>query len=226
MADVQYCDLDLTGDDIKKRLEKIVTLEGDIGKIGTYDENEIKSDGYLGKLQKKIKTVENTVNSLKGSDLTNLTNQVKDLKGEVEKQTPKIEQNESNIASLKAKTIGDKQPLNTPSLQDQIISKVSQSDFKVLKDQVSEIKNKNSEQDTTLAAIGRIEDTENKQEGSGDLLKLQKIIKEHQEYIDKIETLEGQLNGLNKTLNSYYDTFQNDITKLRERVSKLEGKNK
>lgn len=226
MADVQYCDLDLTGGDIKKRLEKVVTLESDIGKIGTYDENGIKSDGYLGKLQEKIKTVENTVNSLKGSDLTNLTNQVKELKGEVEKQIPKIGQNESNIASLKAKTIGDKQPLNTPSLQDQIISKVSQSDFTILKDQVSEIKNKNSEQDTTLAAIGRIEDTENEQEGSGDLLKLQKIIKEHQEYIDKIETLEGQLNGLSKTLNSYYDTFQNDITKLRERVSKLEGKNK
>lgn len=212
MADVQYCDLDLTGEDIKKRLEKVVTLEGDIGKIGTYDENEIKSDGYLGKLQKKIKTVENTVNSLKGSDLTNLTNQVKELKGKVEEQTPKIGQNESNIASLKAKTIGDKQPPNTPSLQDQIIDKVSKSDFgnfqNDIRDQLDKIESKNSEQDNTLTAIGRIADEKTGREGSGDLGTLQKIIKTY-----------GDINDIRNDITN----LSTDLITLSERVRVLEN---
>lgn len=212
MADVQYCDLDLTGKDIKERLEKVVTLEGDIDKIGTYDENGIKSDGYLGKLQEKIKTVENTVNSLKGSDLTNLTNQVKELKGEVEKQTPKIEQNESNIASLKAKTIGDKQPPNTPSLQDQIIDKVSKSDFgnfqNDIEGQLDKIESKNSEQDNTLTAIGRIADEKTGREGSGDLGTLQKIIKTY-----------GDINDIRNDITN----LSTDLITLSERVRVLEN---
>ncbi len=212
MADVQYCDLDLTGGDIKKRLEKVVTLEGDIDKIGTYDENGIKSDGYLGKLQEKIKTVENTVNSLKGFDLTNLTNQVKELKGEVEKQTPKIEQNESNIASLKAKTIGDKQPPNTPSLQDQIIDKVSKSDFGNFQNdiggQLDKIESKNSEQDNTLTAIGRIADEETGREGSGDLGTLQKIIKTY-----------GDINDIRNDITN----LSTDLITLSKRVEVLEN---
>lgn len=220
MEDEKYFPLTLTGKDIQDRLDEVVTLDSKVEAIGQYNGEIEQGKGYIGSLQRDIKNVDNKISDLNKSYATR--EEISTIQKTVDTQRTDINQNASDIAILTAKTIGDNQPFNAGSLQAQIINKVSQSEFKDLKGQVSKIENKNSEQDTTLAAIGRIEDTENEQEGSGDLLKLQEIIKKHQEYISKIETLEGQLEALAKKVNTYYDKFQKDITNLNSRVSKLE----
>lgn len=221
MADEIYYNLELTGATIKERLADVETLNKEVEAIGQYNGEIEQGKGYIGSLQRDIKNVGNEIKKLDTKYVANTDFQ--SIKSLVGTQGKAIETNESAIATLKAQTIGNEtRPGNIDSLQDQINNKVGQSELKDLKDQIVKIEDKNSKQDTTLTAIGRIKDTDNDQKGSGDLLKLQGIIEKHQEYINKIETLEGQLEALAKKVNTYYDKFQKDITNLNSRVSKLE----
>lgn len=202
MEDEKYYNLELTGATIKERLADVETLKDKVEAIGQYNKEIEQGKGYIGSLQRDIKTVDDKISSLDIKYVTNTDFQ--STKNIVNEQGGKIEDNKEAIATLTAKTIGDDQPLNAGSLQAQIINKVSQSDFNTeigaIKSTLDDIKKenfaKNSEQDNILTAIGRIKDTENNQKGSGELLRLQEIIESYGE----ITTLQNDIVDLRASL--------------------------
>ncbi len=214
MEDEKYYNLELTGATIKERLADVETLKDKVEAIGQYNGEIEQGKGYIGSLQRDIKTVDDKISSLDIKYVTNTDFQ--STKNTVKEQEGKIKDNKDAIATLTAKTIGDNQPLNAGSLQAQIINKVSQSDFEGLQRQVSEIKNKNSEQDTTLAAIGRIKIVD-QQEGSGELLRLQGIIEDYQTYINTIDTLNKNVN----TLKEQYNALQIRLGELQKQINEI-----
>lgn len=206
MVDGEYYNLDLTGKVIEQRLADVETLKDKVEEIGEYHDDK-PSTGYIKSLQENISNVSKKVDGL---NVTNLTQQVNNLAGTVNSQTKAIEDNKEEIGNLKIKTLGINQAPNALSLQDQINSKVSQSNFNTQISNITKwlksIESQNSKQDTKLAAIGRIKEGEN--EGSGDLRKLQEIIETY-----------GDINDIRNDITN----LSTDLITLSKRVEVLEN---
>lgn len=216
MADVEYCKLNFTVSDINKRLEDVENLNQNVKAIGEYNKDRNQSTGYIQELQGEIKTVDDKISGLNITYVTRADFQR--IESTVNSQGEDIRDNLQDIKTLQAKTLGVNQPIGQSSLQDQIYNlqsnKVNISDFENLKantdNQIASIKNKNSEQDSTLTAIGRIEDKENGQKGSGELRKLQQIIESY----GAITTLQNDIN----TLKSSLEALQLEVKNLRDTI--------
>lgn len=216
MADVEYCKLNFTASDINKRLEDVENLNQNVKAIGEYNKDRNQSTGYIQELQGEIKTVDDKISGLNITYVTRADFQR--IESTVNSQGEDIRDNLQDIKTLQAKTLGVNQPIGQSSLQDQIYNlqsnKVNISDFENLKantdNQIASIKNKNSEQDSTLTAIGRIEDKENGQKGSGELRKLQQIIESY----GAITTLQNDIN----TLKSSLEALQLEVKNLRDTI--------
>ena len=214
MADVEYCKLNFTASDINKRLEDVENLNQNVKAIGEYNKDRNQSTGYIQELQEEIKTVDNKISGLNITYVTRADFQR--IESTVNSQREDIRDNLQDIKTLQAKTLGVNQPIGQSSLQDQIYNlqsnKVNISDFKKAntENQIASIKNKNSEQDSTLTAIGRIEDKENGQKGSGELRKLQQIIESY----GAITTLQTDINTLKFSL----EALQLEVKNLRDTI--------
>lgn len=219
MADEIYYNLELTGATIKERLADVETLNKEVEAIGQYNGEIEQGKGYIGSLQRDIKNVGNEIKKLDTKYVANTDFQ--SIKSLVGTQGKAIETNEGAIATLKAQTIGNEtRPGNIDSLQTQINSKVSQSNFETFQKNIGDrlviIENKNSEQDATLTAIGRIK-IAGQQEGSGELLRLQEIIEDYQTYINTIDTLNKNI----KTLKEQYNALQIRLGELQKQINEI-----